>query len=833
MKLFDKKQFKNPPEDCSVAPFWFLNGDLDDKELKRQLSEMKEKGVDEVILHSRKGCEVEYLSDEWFKKIGVILDECEKLGLTALIYDEDNWPSGYAGGKVVGGNEDFAAICLSVEKIYPVIGQYITVEDKPNTEIECVIAAHSYDYFLDITDYENKKCKPWKSETLLWEVYVFRKEKCRHRPAYSPYPYVDLLNPNATKAFVKCTHEEYKKRFPDKWGKVIKGFFTDEPGFYQNYFEQCKNLNTVIWTNDFAERFIEKFGYDIRPHLCCLWQNMGEISVKTRCDYYAAVAEFYKESYFDVISDFLKKDGLIHIGHLHREDFIESLVQTESDFFTAISALDASGIDCIDKNPRRITERLGSSAAHIYDKEICFSETFGGFGWSLTPEEMKRKTDLQFVQGVNMLVPHAFFYSTDGIRKTESPPSLFFQNGYWKYFKKYADYVKRLSYIGRTGNYAPDAAVYFPVKTAWAEFRPLNRYTIHELDEELIELTCNLSESGVCFDFLNDFGVETKLCGDKGCGAIDNKKLGYKSIILPFTSVMTEKTLAKINRFAKSGGLVVSLGSFCPTDEGGVRGDTYDKLLNELCSSENFVDFKKHREDEAAELLVDKLGLKPVSGDNKGVLLLKREDGSTEIDFFVNVTDKKKRFVIGRGDFSGAEILNAENGEISPAEFTVDENGVSVEINIPANGSVIVSFTNDRVKSSRKAEEEIVKDITENWIVGEIGKIVGRADFFAAGKDNFSGEVAFVKKVEIEKPAGKLLLSLENVDTYASVKVNGKFAGARLWSPYVFDITDCVLSGANEIELTIGSTEENVMTGSNKNYGVFGRIILTEIKHNG
>ena len=239
------------------------------------------------------------------------------------------------------------------------------------------------------------------------------------------------------------------------------------------------------------------------------------------------------------------------------------------------------------------------------------------------------------------------------------------------------------------------------------------------------------------------------------------------------------------------------------------------------------------REDEAAELLVDKLGLKPVSGDNKGVLLLKREDGSTEIDFFVNVTDKKKRFVIGREDFSGAEILNAENGEISPAEFTVDENGVSVEINIPANGSVIVSFTNDRVKSSRKAEEEIVKDITENWIVGEIGKIVGRADFFAAGKDNFSGEVAFVKKVEIEKPAGKLLLSLENVDTYASVKVNGKFAGARLWSPYVFDITDCVLSGANEIELTIGSTEENVMTGSNKNYGVFGRIVLTEIKQNG
>ncbi len=830
MKLFDKKQFKNPSREYSVAPFWFLNGDLEENELKRQLFEMKQKGVDEVILHSRKGCEVEYLSDEWFKKIGIILDECEKLGLTALIYDEDNWPSGYAGGKIVGANESFAALCLSVEKIYPVIGQYITVKDVPNTEIECVVAVHNDDYFLDITDYEHKKCKPWKSETLLWEVYVFRKEKCGHRPAYSPYPYVDLLNPNATKAFVKCTHEEYKKRFPDKWGKVIRGFFTDEPGFYQNYFEQCKNLNTVIWTNDFARRFIEKFGYDIRPHLCCLWQNMGALSVKTRCDYYRAVAEFYKESYFDVISEFLKKDGLVHIGHLHREDFLESLVQTESDFFTAMSALDASGIDCIDKNPRRITERLGSSAAHIYGKEICFSEMFGGFGWSLTPEEMKRRTDLQYVQGINMLVPHAFFYSTDGIRKTESPPSLFFQNGYWKFFKKYADYAKRLGYIGRIGEYAPDAAVYFPVKTSWAEFRPLNRYAIHELDEELNELTCNLNENGVCFDFLNDFGVETMLGGDCTVGG---EKSGYKSIILPFTSVMSEKTLAKINEFAAGGGLVISSGEFAPTDENGVKSENYEKLLNELSSSGNFVVFKKHREDELVGLLVDKLGLKPLSGDNGGVLLLKRKDGSAEIDFFVNVTDEEKRFTVKRSGFSGAEILNAENGEVCPAEFTTDSSGVSAEINIPANGSVIVAFTNDGVKSSAKAEEKIMQDITDDWTVKESGKIVKRADFFAAGKENFSGEVAFTKKVKIGKTEGRLCLKLEKVDTYASVKVNDKFVGARLWSPYVFDITDYVSSGENEIELTIGSTEENVMTESNKNYGVFGRISLTEIKNNG
>ena len=97
----------------------------------RELFEMKQKGVDKCILHSRKGTEVEYLSEEWFEKIGFILEECEKLSIEVLVYDEDNWPSGYAGGRLTSENPSFAATCLSVEKVYPVLGEYITVEDIP------------------------------------------------------------------------------------------------------------------------------------------------------------------------------------------------------------------------------------------------------------------------------------------------------------------------------------------------------------------------------------------------------------------------------------------------------------------------------------------------------------------------------------------------------------------------------------------------------------------------------------------------------------------------------------------------------------------------------
>lgn len=88
-----------------------------------------------------------------------------------------------------------------------------------------------------------------------------------------------------------------------------------------------------------------------------------------------------------------------------------------------------------------------------------------------------------------------------------------------------------------------------------------------------------------------------------------------------------------------------------------------------------------------------------------------------------------------------------------------------------------------------------------------------------------------MKKILIEKPGGKVMLGLENVQSYASVKVNGGFAGAKLWSPYEFDVTADLKNGENTIEITVGSTEENAMTGSNKNYGIFGRIMLSEVKN--
>ena len=80
------------------APFWSWNGFLEENELRLQIRQMKAAGLGGFFMHSRIGLKTPYLQKEWFEKINVCIDEAQKNGMYAYIYDEDRWPSGSAGG---------------------------------------------------------------------------------------------------------------------------------------------------------------------------------------------------------------------------------------------------------------------------------------------------------------------------------------------------------------------------------------------------------------------------------------------------------------------------------------------------------------------------------------------------------------------------------------------------------------------------------------------------------------------------------------------------------------------------------------------------------------
>ncbi len=785
--MIKKEDFFRPSEEYSMIPFWFWNADLNNEELINQLYQMKEKGISKVIIHARKGLTIPYLGNEWFSKMKLSCQVAKKLGMTIFVYDENNWPSGYADGKVIEKDPFFAAKCLSVEKIYPVLGKPIVVNEKPNSEIVSVIAVYQDKEFIDITDYGKNGKEPWASKTLCWEVFVFRMENCAHCPAYSNLPYVDLLNKDATDAFIASTHEQYKINLKEYYGSVIKGFFTDEPGFYQNYLEQAKNLNTIIWTKKFPTEFKEIFGYDLRPYLPTLFQDMP-VSSKIRKDYYKALTLIYKESFFDEIRNYLHKDGLILIGHLHREEKLEWLVQTEGNFFSAIDGLDYSGLDCINRDFPRISEKLASSAADLLNKPRTLSETFGCFSWGLTPNEIKERIDLQYVQGVNLLVPHAFFYSIEGVRKNECPPSLFIQNPYWPYFRQISDYVSRLSYVLSNGKHDCKVGVYYPSRKATKLFTPLNHYEIRKIDECLDRLVLSLLNKGIDFTLLNEDFIEKAAIKENGV-YIDHL---YKAIVCPCSP--DEDIKEKIEEASKHCNVVIL---------GENEGKEGKKSL-----------FRYYQEDEVAFYLCKKMNF---GIEANGIFSYSRKIASSKFVFLLNYLNRDNVAFLNLNKGIEVEQFDLETGT-TRVLFASKNKKRNVKLTLSSKQSILLCFKKGKDKAIKKEKfEKLPLTFVSSYFNKKEEKDI------SAHKNNiknFDGKASLSYKFYLEKLPSKIKVAFSNATDFASIYCNDKYVQTRLWQPFEFDITPYCRQGENFIRIDIENVKGNAYEGLDLDCGL-------------
>ena len=92
--------FSDPPSEYRSDPFWVWNKDVSKEDIDRTLHDYKKRGFGGVFLHPRYGLMTEYLSPHWFDLVKYSRDVAKKLDMQLWIYDEDSYPSGFAGGHV-------------------------------------------------------------------------------------------------------------------------------------------------------------------------------------------------------------------------------------------------------------------------------------------------------------------------------------------------------------------------------------------------------------------------------------------------------------------------------------------------------------------------------------------------------------------------------------------------------------------------------------------------------------------------------------------------------------------------------------------------------------
>ena len=102
---FSMELFQQPTSEYRGAPFWSWNGALKQEPLEKQIDVMKKMGLGGYHIHSRIGLETEYLGEEFMR----LVKHCERYGaqqgMLTWLYDEDKWPSGFAGGYVTQNRE--------------------------------------------------------------------------------------------------------------------------------------------------------------------------------------------------------------------------------------------------------------------------------------------------------------------------------------------------------------------------------------------------------------------------------------------------------------------------------------------------------------------------------------------------------------------------------------------------------------------------------------------------------------------------------------------------------------------------------------------------------
>lgn len=435
-------EFKNPSNKYRPIPFWSWNDKLDTDELKWQIREMKKAGVGGYFMHARSGLKTPYLSEEWFGCIKAGIEEGKESGLDAWAYDEEGWPSGFAGGLVPELSEDYWAkfislkVCASVDEVEKdsLLALY---RYNPQTKAYALLAKRDKNA-LDRQAQLPADIVLAEGETLL----AIKRSTNRF--------YIDTMNKRAVQAFLKVTHEEYYKRFGDDFGTYMKGFFTDEPRL------TCDNFLDLAWSDDLPQAFSDKYGYEIMDCIPALYYETADYE-KVRYAFWALVSEMFVHHYMETIYDWCEAHNCKLTGHVMMEESIFSQMTSTGGVMPCYEYEHIPGIDWLRRpiSSPVIAKQVGSAACQLGRKQVL-TESFALSGWDVTFEELKWIAEWQFVNGVNQICQHLESYTIKGVRKRDYPPSLFIQQTWWEEYKKFNDYLGRLCLALSMGNQTAD-----------------------------------------------------------------------------------------------------------------------------------------------------------------------------------------------------------------------------------------------------------------------------------------------------------------------------------------------------------------------------------------
>jgi len=783
----DYQKFLNPPAVYRSFPFYSLNDKLEADEISRQISAFKDAGFGGFYLHSRAGLLTEYLGNDWWNIMDAAVDAAGKAGLNAWFYDEDKWPSGYAGGIIPRMDINYRAKCLArigKDIILPE-GATVLKEDKQFRYIEYTAHMGNPDF--------NGTC------------------------------YVDLFNPDVVTAFIRVSYQPYIQRYKENSGSAGFGIFTDEPHIHARYFDrETPHQGTLSYSPCIADKFKELWDYELSEKIELLFEEK-ENWREVRLHYYRTVALQFEESFSRQISGYCTENGIIFTGHFLGEDALEKVRDRIGNAMLHYRNMQQPGMDHLGLSIHNnlITARSLSSVANQYDKSGRLSEIFGISGQNMNFEDRKWIAGWHAVLGINHFCPHLTLYSLKGIRKRDYPPTFSYHQPYWPYNKTMEDYLGRLSYATSVGRYDPQFLIINPLESEY-----IKGINDKEFSSGLILLMEAMQEAHFDYD-LGDEQIMADTAFMKN-GRLFIGTMSYPNIILPDMISIRASTAELLMSLADSGGQIFNTGRFPEYIDGKEDPEKLSELkehIVELDTQDPAIDLSGYVHPNVI-LTSNKSGdiWSHVRKTKDGVLILLSNISHTETI----------RFSISSDLLSGNVVLwNPSEGKCYKMNNT---NNGSYEIELPSSSSVWLTSgdlsNSARIEGSYKlpVKRELLLTLEGDWEGKRLDPNAITLDFARYSVDNgknfskpepvigifnrlsdiqFNGTLVLDYPVHVTAIPGSCSLVVEQPEIYNSITVNSqpvRFDTKDFYLDHSFpvaEISDLTTIGENTVTLTL------------------------------
>jgi hypothetical protein len=855
--------FQEPPVTSRVFVRWWWNGNrLSEKEILRELDVMKEAGIGGVeinpIAFPREADPSGYESlvifeDKWLDMLKVALEGAKERGMICDMIVGSGWPFGaeflekqdqvqmvtIETVNLEGGRTHHFKIKELLDRVDPEISSKNQTVYK-DLVMARLMPANSDEFtggkdLLQNTGNEVLTVDVPEGNHILYCVVKL-----------TGYMAVIQGAPGASGPVLN----HYSKTATENYLNKISGYITGRVGDMGNYirsvFCDSMELEGANWNDDLPDEFEKRRGYSLWPYLPFVLTKVGhmgepvvedygtkfsggteELINRVRLDFYKTRIELFKERFVDTFNEWCHRNHVLSRMQAYGRDMHPLETSMDIDI--------PEGESWMGRGPTPANKYVASAAA-LAGKNVmsCEDITNTTRVFITTLEAVKMTGDQSIISGVTHSVLHGFNYS---------PPEAPFpgwvrygtwfneRNTWWPYFRHWADYKARISYILQQAVPQANVAILQPLNDLWLkhglqrdpfprQFYPAYQYEIWKA----------IHRNGGGCDYVSEKIINEAAFQD---GAMVFNGRAYHTLLLPEVETMDPRTAEALLAFAEAGGKIVFLEKmpfkspyFAGHKENDAKvKDTMEKLLTKY--KDRVWIYEAPGEDITGWYgkLQDELEIKPfVRFDHTHSSLMQccYSVGGTRM-FFIANSDLKENFSV-KADFNLDKglipwVWIPETG--GKLRYPVKSGESGIILNLPRATSMLIVFEKDAPGEVFQPApvfsegEEIsgpwhltlhhINGDQQELSVDTITDLIEMEETM-----DFAGTVIYETTFDMDENKHGFI-DLGDVQGITELSLNGKLLGTRWYGAHVYDMKEAIISGENKLSVKLTTIVGNYL----------------------